>query len=81
MFRFECFMQWVNKNHTDCPLCRSDMITAQDFLKTAYKELGEQRVDKLIDVNEEGLAVLKIANNYSNDSTIQVPADNEEVLA
>jgi len=75
MFYFECFMQWVNKNHTDCPLCRSDMITVQDFLKTAYNELGEQRVDKLIDVNE-GLAVWKTASNY-DDARIQ--ADNEEV--
>jgi len=73
MFYFECFMQWVDKNHTDCPLCRSEMITAQDFLKTAYKELGEQRVDKLIDANE-GPAVWKTAdNNY--DARIQ--ADNE----
>jgi len=53
MFHFECFMQWVEKNHTDCPLCRSNMMTAENFLASAYEVLGEQRVNKLKHINEE----------------------------
>jgi len=79
MFDFECFMQWVDKNHTDCPLCRSHMITAEDFLETAYEEFGEQRVDKLIYINEKAarrLAIWKAANNHHH---ARIPVDNEEV--
>lgn len=46
-------MQWVEKNHTDCPLCRSDMMTPENFLASAYAVLGEQRVNKLKHINEE----------------------------
>ena len=46
-------MQWVEKNHTDCPLCRADMMTAENFLASAYEVLGEQRVNKMKHINEE----------------------------
>eukprot|EP00980_Cylindrotheca_fusiformis_P016973 scaffold5159_cov112-Cylindrotheca_fusiformis.AAC.27 len=53
MYHFECLMQWMEKRHNECPFCRTDMISSDEFLSTAYEVLGEKRVDKLRRVNEE----------------------------
>ena len=76
VFHFECFMQWVEKNHTDCPLCRSDMMTPENFLASAYEVLGEQRVNKLKHINEE--AARRLAAWEANDRQgriVESPAD------
>lgn len=65
IFHFECFMQWVEKNHTDCPLCRLDMMTVENFLASAYEVLGEERINKLKHMNEEAARRLAtLETNY-----------------
>lgn len=46
-------MQWMEKKPNECPFCRSDMMTSDEFLATAYDVLGEERVNKLKNINEE----------------------------
>jgi len=53
MFHLSCFMEWVEKKHMDCPICRSDMITPDEFTASAYQVLGDERVDKIRRINEE----------------------------
>jgi hypothetical protein len=53
MYHFECFMQWMEKKPNECPFCRSDMMTSDEFLAAAYDVLGEARVNKLKNINEE----------------------------
>eukprot|EP00526_Cylindrotheca_closterium_P001090 CAMPEP_0113645908 /NCGR_PEP_ID=MMETSP0017_2-20120614/24218_1 /TAXON_ID=2856 /ORGANISM="Cylindrotheca closterium" /LENGTH=375 /DNA_ID=CAMNT_0000557709 /DNA_START=135 /DNA_END=1261 /DNA_ORIENTATION=+ /assembly_acc=CAM_ASM_000147 len=76
VFHFECFMQWVEKNHTDCPLCRSDMLTPANFLASAYEVLGEQRVNKLKHINEEaGRRLEAWAANHRGGRIQESPGD------
>lgn len=53
MFHLSCFMEWVDKRHIDCPICRSDMMSADDFLASAYQVLGDDRVNKIRKINED----------------------------
>jgi hypothetical protein len=53
MYHFECFMQWMEKSHNECPFCRTDMMTSDEFLAAAFEVLGEKRVNKLKHINEE----------------------------
>ncbi|KAL3941891.1 MAG: hypothetical protein SGBAC_003816 [Bacillariaceae sp.] len=53
IFHFSCFMEWVEKKHMTCPICRSDMITPDEFIASSYQCLGDERVDKIRGINEE----------------------------
>lgn len=46
-------MQWMEKKHNECPFCRTEMMTSDEFLATAYDVLGEDRVNKLKNINDE----------------------------
>ncbi|CAJ1958846.1 unnamed protein product [Cylindrotheca closterium] len=77
VFHFECFMQWVEKNHTDCPLCRSEMMTSENFLTSAYAVLGEQRVNKLKHINEEAARRLAAWEADQPEERIEESAGDE----
>ena len=53
MFHFECCMQWLEKGNEHCPYCREDMMTPEAMFEAAREELGDKRVEKLKNVNEE----------------------------
>ncbi|CAJ1958844.1 unnamed protein product [Cylindrotheca closterium] len=70
MFHLACFMEWVEKKHLNCPICRSDMITPDEFTASSYQVLGEARVDKIRGINEEAARRLE-AWSIKNQEEIQ----------
>ena len=43
MFHYNCCMKWL-KRHDDCPYCRQELMTGQQFREAAIHVLGETRV-------------------------------------
>ncbi len=49
-------MQWVEKGNEECPYCRKDMISPNEFYQTAVEVVGLARVEKLKRINQEAAA-------------------------
>eukprot|EP00980_Cylindrotheca_fusiformis_P015052 scaffold4157_cov136-Cylindrotheca_fusiformis.AAC.2 len=62
----------MEKKQNECPFCRTDMMTSDEFLATAYDVLGEQRVNKLKNINEE--AARRLAAWHAKNAPEAAPA-------
>jgi hypothetical protein len=76
MYHFECFMQWMEKKHNECPFCRTDMMTSDEFLATAFEVLGAKRVKKMKHINEE--AVRRLAAWHEQHPQRRIEASPNE---
>jgi hypothetical protein len=56
MFHYDCCMQWVEKGNEECPYCRKNMISPNEFYQTAVEVVGLERVEKLKRINQEAAA-------------------------
>ena len=51
-FHLECALQWMEKGNDHCAYCRKDMIQPHELLSAAREALGDERVDKIVTINE-----------------------------
>lgn len=72
-------MQWMEKSHNECPFCRADMMSSDEFLATAYEVLGEKRVDKLRYINEAAARRLAAWNEKESQGSVQASLQSQPV--
>lgn len=71
VFHLACFMEWVEKKQLNCPICRSDMITPDEFTASSFHVLGDARVDKIQRINEEAARRLEEALRIKHLAELQ----------
>ena len=47
LYHYDCIMQWMEKQHDNCPCCRVEMMTPHEMHCAASKVCGSQRMKEL----------------------------------
>ena len=53
LFHYDCMMKWLEKGHDHCAYCRKDMLSSKEYVEAASEAIGDDRVERLIRINEE----------------------------
>jgi len=71
VFHSECLVTWLMK-HEDCPICRTPLMTRQDFLDRTYADISSDNNEK----KKGGKSKYEIVRSESNDGNPQTEPQN-----
>jgi hypothetical protein len=69
--------QWLEQGKDHCAYCRKQMIKPEEFLQAAREELGNDRVAKILRINEAAATRLREYEEASAAAAIAAAMEND----